>query len=99
MIFYSYKNTRIIRNSKSIFGGIKEETASLFSHSQCEGDGGAGFGIGEGVVVVFEVVAAGCGDGVQLVIFEVAEPAARGLQGAAEAIVGPIHLIDLHYGT
>lgn len=35
----------------------------------------------------------------QLVVFEVGELVSRGLQGAAEAIVGPIHLIHLHDGA
>ena len=50
-------------------------------------------------MVVFEVVAAGGGNSVELVVFEVGEFAARGLQGATEFIVRPVHLVYLHDGS
>ena len=56
------------------------------------GDAGAGFGVGEGVVVVGEVVAAGGGDGLELVVGKAAaEVAAGGGQGGEELIVRAVH--------
>ena len=59
---------------------------------ELEGDGGAGFGVGEGVVVVFHVVAAGgCGE-VELVAGQ-AQAAARGGKRAVEFITGIFHVV------
>ena len=60
---------------------------------------GAGFGVGEGVVVVFHRTAAGGGHGMQLVVGQTAaEMAAGGPAGAEERIVGVVHLIDAEHG-
>lgn len=50
-------------------------------------DSGASFGIGQGVVVVGEFVAAVGGYGVKLVVFESFEEAAREAVGAVETVV------------
>ena len=60
-----------------------------------QGDGGAGFGIGEGVVVAVEVVAAGCSHYVELMV---TQAAARRCEGAVEFIVRIVHLISLEDG-
>lgn len=55
---------------------------------------GAGFGIGQGVVVQVEVVAAVGRDGVQLVVGQqAAQFAVRGLQGAVERVIGVIQVV------
>lgn len=60
---------------------------------------GAGFCVGEGVVVVFEDVAAGGGDGVELVVGEAAaEVASGGGEGVVELVVGVVHLVDSEDG-
>ena len=60
---------------------------------------GAGFGVGEGVVVVFHRTTAGGGHGVQLVVGQAAaEVAARSPAGAKELVVGVVHLIDAEHG-
>lgn len=56
---------------------------------------GAGLGVGQGVVVVFHTIAAGTGNGVQLVVGELpSEMPPRGPAGAVESVVGIVHLID-----
>jgi len=59
---------------------------------------GAGFGVGEGVVVVFEVVAAGRRHGVELVVGQtLAEMPPRGPAGATEGVVGIVHLVHTEH--
>ena len=65
---------------------------------QFSGYPGAGFGVGEGVVVVLQVIAAEGGDGVQLVVGCMGEDAAGGLAGAVETVAGIVHLIAAHDG-
>ena len=62
--------------------------ADLAFLQQFQCDGGAGFGVGEGVVVVEEGVAAGGGDGVELVVGKAAAEVAAG--GGQDAV---FHLI------
>ena len=77
----------------TVFGGLEADS------EEAEGDGGAGFGVGEGVVVVEEVVAAGGGDGGKPVVREpVAEEAPRGREGVAEHIVGIVHPVHAEHG-
>ena len=60
---------------------------------------GTSFGIGQGVVVVELMVAAGLGHGVQLMVGQhLSEVFARSAAGAIELIVRVIHLIAAHYG-
>ena len=55
---------------------------------------GTCFGIGEGVVVMLQMIAAGCCYGVQLVVGQaLAKMSARGDAGAMKLIIGIIHLI------
>ena len=55
----------------------------------------AGLGVGQGVVVTLEVVAAGGGDGLELVVGEAAaEMTAGSRQCIIELIIRIIHLID-----
>ena len=56
---------------------------------------GAGLGVGQGVVVLPEVEAAGGGDGLELMVRELAAEVAPGSrQRVTELIIGIIHLID-----
>ena len=56
----------------------------------------AGFGIGEGVVVMLQMIAAGRCYGMQLVVGQImTEVPARGYAGATELIIRIIHLIQL----
>ena len=60
---------------------------------------GAGLGIGEGVVMVFEAVAAGSRNGMQLVVWQaLPEMATRSAAGAKELVIRIIHLIGLKNG-
>ena len=59
---------------------------------------GAGFGIGEGVVVVLHAEAAGGGDGLELVVGQTGELAAGDTKGVEELIVGIVHPIDAEDG-
>lgn len=54
----------------------------------------AGFGIGESMVMVLQVVAAVGGYGVQLVVWKMWKDAARGAERVVEHVVGIVHLID-----
>ena len=57
---------------------------------------GAGLGIGEGMVVMLQMIAAGCCYGVQLVVGQTfSKMSARGDAGAMKLIIGIIHLIQL----
>ena len=59
----------------------------------------AGFGICERVMVVDQIVAAGCSHGMKLVVGQqLSEVFARGAAGAIELIVRVIHLVAAHYG-
>ena len=59
-----------------------------------ECDGGAGFSIGQGMMVKGKVVAAGCSYGVKLVVGQrLAELSAGCYQCVIEQIVGVVHLI------
>ena len=63
---------------------------------QLQGNMGTRFGIGEGVVVMLQMVTAGLCDGMQLVVGQImAEVPARGDAGATELIIRIIHLIQL----
>lgn len=60
-----------------------------------EGDAGAGLGIGQRMVMVFEVEAAGGRDGMELVVGEpVAKRPARGAAGAVETIARIGHAVE-----
>ena len=60
---------------------------------------GAGFGVGEGVVMMPQVVAASGGDGLELVVFQrPAEASPRCRQGIVEHVVGIVHLVDPEHG-
>ena len=85
---------------KALGNGVHDGYFGLEADSEeAEGDGGAGFGVGEGVVVVEEVVAAGGGDGGEPVVREpVAEEAPRGREGVAEHIVGIVHPVHAEDG-
>ena len=54
---------------------------------------GTGFGVGEGMMVVFHLETTCRGYGVKLVVGQVRELAARGPKGIKEQVVGVIHLI------
>ena len=59
-------------------------------------DMGAGFGVGQGVVMILEVVAACCGDSLELMVWQpMAEMTPRGGAGVVERIVRIVHLVDL----
>ena len=59
---------------------------------------GAGLGVSEGVMVVHEVIAAGCGDGLELMVGEPAtEVAAGSCEGVVELIVRIVHLVNSMY--
>ena len=59
----------------------------------------AGLCIRKGVMVVHELISAGCCDGLELMIGEpAAEVAAWGREGVVELIVGIVHLIDTEHG-
>ena len=58
-----------------------------------------GFGVGEGVVMVGEVVAADGGDGLELVVRKgIAKPSPGGSEGVIERVAGIIHLIETENG-
>ena len=60
---------------------------------------GAGLGIGESVVMVFEVIAAGGRHGMQLVVGQLfPEVPACGTAGAAKPVAGVLHLVGLEHG-
>ena len=59
---------------------------------------GAGFGIGEGVVVVLHAEAASSCNGLELMIRQVSELATGGAKGVVELIVGIVHPIDAEDG-
>ena len=59
----------------------------------------AGFGIGKGVVMVEQIIAAGCCHGVELIVGkQLAEVLSRGPISAVELIVRVIHLVAAHHG-
>ena len=60
---------------------------------------GTGLGVGQGVVVVPQVIAAGGGDGLKLMIGQpVAKMSARRSASVEEHIVRIVHLLDLMDG-
>ena len=64
-----------------------------------ERNAGAGLGIGQRMVVVFEVEAAGGRNGMELVVGQAAaEDAARSAAGAVEAVAGIGHAVELEDG-
>ena len=65
---------------------------------QLEGNVGTGLGVSKGVVVISEVKAAVCGNGVQPVVGQLLEQALSGSTGAEECIIGVIHLIAAEDG-
>ena len=58
---------------------------------QVQGNAGAGFGVGQGVVVVVQYKAAVCRDGAEAVIGQAFELLPGFLEGAVEFVVGVIH--------
>ena len=59
----------------------------------------AGLGIRKGVMVVHEVISAGCRDGLELMVGEpAAEVTSGSREGVVELIVGIVHLIDTEHG-
>ena len=59
----------------------------------------AGLGIRKGVMVVHEVISAGCCDGLELMVGEPAAEVTSGRrEGVVELIVGIVHLIDTEHG-
>ena len=71
----------------------------MFESHYLPGYPSAGLGVGEGVVVVLEVEAAGGGDGVELVVPEVGELASRGTQGVEEDVARVVHLVGSEDGA
>ena len=60
---------------------------------------GTGLCIREGVMVVHEVISAGCRDGLELMVGEpAAEVTSGSREGVVELIVGIVHLIDTEHG-
>ena len=60
---------------------------------------GAGLCVSKGVMVVHEVISAGCCDGLQLMVRKLAAemlPGSR--QGVVELVVWVVHLIDTEHG-
>ena len=58
-----------------------------------------GLCIREGVMVVHEVISAGCGDGLELMVRKTAAEVTSGSrEGVVELIVGIVHLIDTEHG-
>ena len=58
-----------------------------------------GLGIRKGVMVVHEVISAGCCDGLELMVGEpAAEVTSGSREGVVELIVGIVHLIDTEHG-
>ena len=75
------------------------ETMCTSSLQDRHGNSRAGLGVGEGVVMVLEGIAAGGRHGMQLVIRQLlSEMAARGPAGAKELVIRIIHLIGLEHG-
>ena len=59
----------------------------------------AGLCIRKGVMVVHEVISAGCCDGLQLMVRKLAAEMLSGSrQGVVELIIGIVHLIDTEHG-
>ena len=59
----------------------------------------AGLCVSKGVMVVHEVISAGCGDGLELMVGEpAAEVTSGSSEGVVELIVGIVHLIDTEHG-
>ena len=59
----------------------------------------AGLCIRKGVMVVHEVISAGCGDGLELMVRKpAAEVTSGSREGVVELVVGIVHLIDTEYG-
>ena len=72
--------------------------AALAFLQQFQGYRGASFGVGEGVVVIEEGVAAGGGDSVELVVGKAAaEVAAGGGEGIEESVAGITESVGIEY--
>ena len=83
-----YKDTNCYIN-KHVLGIISEEI---------QGYCGTGFGIGQGVMMVLEIVTTGGSNRVKLVIGQrMAELSAGGCKGIVKTVVWIIHLIDLEH--
>ena len=66
---------------------------------QLQGYRRAGLCIRKGVMVVHEVISAGCGDGLELMVRKLAAEMTSGSrQGVVELVVGIVHLIDTEHG-
>lgn len=66
---------------------------------QPQGYHGAGFGVGHGMVVVAQIVSAGFGHGMQLMVGQsFSKMSARGAAGAVENVVGIFHTVHLESG-
>ena len=60
---------------------------------------GTRFCVGQGVVMALEIIAAGCGDGLELMVGQMlAEMPARCGAGIVERVIRIVHLIDLMDG-
>ena len=82
---------RLHETSRNVFVGNVSQ--------QLHRDVGTSLRVGEGVVVVLQIETAGFGNGVQLMVGQFrAEVPSGGLAGAAEPIVGVIHLVGLEHG-
>ena len=78
-------------------GGFEEIAVRLVVVEEFEGDGGAGFGVGQSVVMVLEVVTATLGDEVEIVVAR--RPNATGLlQRTIELVVGVCHPVAAEDG-
>ena len=78
---------------------VRNDVRAIAFLQYFHGNPGAGLGIGEGVVVMFQIEAAGFGHGMQLVVGQlVAEVPPRGPAGAAEPVAGILHLVGLENG-
>ena len=59
----------------------------------------AGLCVSKGVMVVHEVISAGCGDGLELMVRKpAAEVTSGSREGVVELVVGIVHLIDTEHG-
>ena len=59
----------------------------------------AGLCVSKGVMVVHEVISAGCGDGLELMVRKTAAEVTSGSrEGVVELVVGIVHLIDTEHG-
>ena len=65
---------------------------NLLQYFPC--NAGTGFGIGEGVMMVLQLIATGGSNGVELMIRQMGKLASGRAQGVEKLIFGIVHLID-----